>query len=93
MGNLVELFFIGTIDFNLDRFSDADGADSLEAKVLHGTPGGYSGGIENCGFWHDGDDGFHEVRKIGPLGEADKPKGKKLPFPPIFLSTTPFDFR
>jgi hypothetical protein len=68
VGNLVELFLVGAIDFDLDRFSDADGADSLETKVLHGTTGGYSGGIKNGGFRHDGDDGFHELRKIGPTG-------------------------
>jgi hypothetical protein len=36
--------------------------------MLYGMACGYSGWIEDGGFRHDGDDGFHEVRKIGPTG-------------------------
>ena len=68
MADLVKLFLIGAIDLDLDRFPDADGADSLEAKVLHGMTGSDSGWIEDGGFRHDGNDGFHELRKIGPTG-------------------------
>jgi len=93
VGDLVELLLVGTIELDLDRFSDADGADSLESQMLHGTGGGDSGGIKDGGFGHDGDNGFHEVRKIGPLVEADKTKGKKLPFRNGSVSTTPVDFR
>jgi hypothetical protein len=29
--------------------------------MLHGLTGGDTGWIENCGFGHDGDNGFHEA--------------------------------
>jgi hypothetical protein len=79
VGDLVKLLFGRAIDLDLDRLADPDGADSLETKVLHGTAGGDSGWIEDGGFRHDGDNGFHKRLKIGLTTRRDKPKGKKAP--------------
>ena len=63
VGDLVELFLTRPIDFDLDRFADADRTDSLEAEMLHGLAGGNTGRIENGGFRHDGDNSFHEEKE------------------------------
>ena len=61
MGDLVKLLLAGTFNLDLDRLADAYRADTMEAQMLHGLTGGDTGWIENCGFGHDGDNGFHEA--------------------------------
>ena len=74
VSDLVELLFISAIDFDFDRFSNTNGANSLEAEILHSEAGGNSGGIKDGGFRHDGDNSFHEEWKIGVLRKMDKAK-------------------
>jgi len=77
VADLVKLFLIGVIDLDLNRFPNADGTDSLESQMFHGMAGGNSSWIKDGGFRHDGDDGFHEVRKIGLWKRRDKMKIEK----------------
>jgi hypothetical protein len=44
--------------------------------MLHRSSCGNTSRIENRGLRHDGDDSFHEERKIGPSSPADKSKGE-----------------
>jgi hypothetical protein len=84
VGDLVKLGFRRVVDLDLDRLSDPDGADSLEAQVLHGAARGDACGIKDGGFWHDGDNGFHKERKIGLKRQRDKMKmgkGRIMPNP------------
>jgi hypothetical protein len=76
VGDLVELLLIGSIDLDFNRFANADGTDSLEAEMLHRSSCGNTSRIENRGLRHDGDDSFHEEKKIGPSSPADKSKGE-----------------
>jgi hypothetical protein len=74
VADLVKLHLICSIDFDLNRFADADGTNSLEAEVLHGATSGYACWIEDGGFRHDGDDSFHKEWKIGRESTIDKSK-------------------
>jgi hypothetical protein len=58
--------------------------------VLHRSPCGNTCRIENRGLRHDGDDSFHEEKKIGRRSPLDKPKSEK---PPILRFSFSLDGR